>query len=400
MQNRLRPSMMAIVAVAAAVGVVISAPIAWAQAQKPAASAPGAALKTPWGDPDLQGIWTEETDTPLQRPARFANQEYFTPEQRAELDEVRSALAGKDQRAERGTELDVGGSYNQLFVPRKHSGVRTSMIVDPPNGRIPPVTAEAQKIAAAEREFRLALIQATDTCKLQYRNCAGGKYDPTPSPRRAELAPRYSVVGMNRHDGPEDFAAGTRCLPGRLPEFASISFRRIVQTPGGISMIYDVGQGQGWQRTIVMDGSPHLPPHIRQWFGDSRGHWEGNTLVIDVTNFSPKTDFQGSRENLHLVERWTRTSPTELAYELTIEDPTVWARPWTVKREFTRQSDEENKIYYEPRCIEGNYALPGMLRGARMEETAFAEGRGPNPATKDKTIGNSGVAEDPLEIPR
>jgi hypothetical protein len=165
-------------------------------------------------------------------------------------------------------------------------------------------------------------------------------------------------------------------------------------------MIYDVGQGQGWQRTIVMDGSPHLPPHIRQWFGDSRGHWEGDTLVIDVTNFSPKTDFQGSRENLHLVERWTRTSPTELAYELTIEDPTVWVRPWTVKREFTRQSDEENKIYYEPRCIEGNYALPGMLRGARMEETAFAEGRGPNPATKDETIGNSGVAEDPLEIPR
>src|ERR1700731_3253356 len=148
----------------------------------------------------------EETDTPLQRPARFANQEYSTPAQRAELDEVRSALAGKDQRAERGTELDVGGSYNQLFVPRKHSGVRTSMIVDPPNGRIPPVTAEAQKIAAADREFRLALIQATDSCKLQYRNCVGGKYDPTPSPPRAELAPRYSVVGMNRHDGPEDRA--------------------------------------------------------------------------------------------------------------------------------------------------------------------------------------------------
>jgi len=272
------------------------------------------------------------------------------------------------------------------------------MIVDPPNGRIPPMTAEAQKMAAAR--FRLALIQATDTCKLKYRNCAGGKYDPTPSPRRAELAPRYSVAGMNRHDGPEDFAAGTRCLPGRLPEFASISFRRIVQTPGGISMVYDVGQGQGWQRNIVMDGRPHLPPHIRQWFGDSRGHWEGNTLVIDVTNFSPKTDFQGSRENLHLVERWTRTSPTELAYELTIEDPTVWVRPWTVKREFTRQSDEENKIYYEPRCIEGNYALPAMLHGARMEETTFAEGRGPDPATKDKTIGNSGVAEDPLEIPR
>ena len=397
MQTRFRASKMAIVAVAAAVGFVISAPIKWAQAQKPAASAPGAALKTPWGEPDLQGIWMEETDTPLQRPARFANQEYFTPEQRAELDAVRSALAGKDQRAERGTELDVGGSYNQLFVPRKHSGVRTSMIVDPPNGRIPPMTAEAQKIAAAEREFRLALIQATDSCKLQYRNCAGGKYDPTPSPRRAELAPRYSVVGMNRHDGPEDFAAGTRCLPGRLPEFASISFRRIVQTPGGISMFYDVGQGQGWQRNIVMNGSPHLPAGIRQWFGDSRGRWEGNTLVIDVTNFGQKTDFQGSRENLHLVERWTRTGPTTLEYEVTIEDPTVWTRPWTVKEEFTKQSEEENRIYYEPRCIEGNYALPGLLRGRRMEERAFAEGRGPDPATRDNVRNAEFLEQDPLQ---
>ena len=129
-------------------------------------------------------------------------------------------------------------------------------------------------------------------------------------------------------------------------------------------MFYDVGQGQGWQRNIVMDGSPHLPANIRQWYGDSRGHWEGNTLVIDVTNFSPKTDFQGSRENLHLVERWTRTGPSTLEYAVTIEDPTVWTRPWTVKQEFTKQSDEENRIYYEPRCIEGNYGLPGLVARA------------------------------------
>ena len=116
------------------------------QAQSPAASAPGPVLKTPWGEPDLQGIWMEETDTPLQRPAKYADQEFFTEAQRAELDYVRSALAGKDKRAERGTELDVGGSYNQLFVPRKHTGARTSMVVDPPNGRIPQLTAEAQKI--------------------------------------------------------------------------------------------------------------------------------------------------------------------------------------------------------------------------------------------------------------
>src|SRR5579883_2037958 len=386
----------AVAAAAAAVGAGISV-----SATQTAAEAP--AVKTAWGEPDLQGIWTDETDTPLQRSPRYANQEFFTDAQRAELDKERAALLRRDRRVERGTELDVAGAYSALFMSQKRTGARTSLIVDPPNGRLPPLVPEAQKLAAADREFRLALLQSTETCRNGSVACSGGKYDPTPSPRLAELPARYNTARMNRHDGPEDGSLGDRCLTGGLPEFGTAyggSFRRIVQTPGGISIFYDVGQGQGWQRNIVMDGRPHLPPSIRQWYGDSRGHWEGNTLVIDVTNFSPKTDFQGSRENLHLVERWTRTSPTELAYELTIEDPTVWVRPWTVKREFTRQSDEENKIYYEPRCIEGNYALPGMLRGARMEEAAFAEGRGPNPATKDKTIGNSGVAEDPLEIPR
>ena len=161
-------------------------------------------------------------------------------------------------------------------------------------------------------------------------------------------------------------------------------------------MFYDVNQGQGWQRNIVMDGGPHLPPNIRQWYGDSRGHWEGNTLVIDVTNFSPKTDFQGSRENLHLVERWTRSGPTTLEYAVTLEDPTVWTRRWTVRQEFTKQSDEDNRIYHEPRCIEGNYGLPGLLRGTRAEERAFAEGRGPDPITRDLN-GPGGAVPDPLE---
>jgi hypothetical protein len=148
-------------------------------------------------------------------------------------------------------------------------------------------------------------------------------------------------------------------------------------------MFYDVGQGEGWQRNIVMNGSPHLPADIRQWYGDSRGHWEGDTLVIDVTNFSPKTDFQGSRESLHLVERWTRTGPDTLEYEVTIEDPTVWTRPWTIKQEFTRQSERENRIYYEPRCVEGNASLPSMMLAARQADLAFAVGRGPDPATRD-----------------
>jgi hypothetical protein len=350
-----------------------------------------AAPKTPWGDPDLQGIWTDETSTPFQRPVRFANQEFFTDEQRAALDEQRSGLLGRDKRGEKGSELDVAGAYNAEFNSVKRTGRRTSMVVDPPDGRIPPMTPEGQKLAADDRAFRQALMQATETCKLGLEGCLGGKYDPKPSPRRAEPSPRYNTARMNRHDGPEDGALADRCLTGGLPEFGAVSFRRIVQTPGGISIAYDVGQGQGWQRNIVMNGSPHLPANIRQWYGDSRGRWEGNTLVVDVTNFSAKVDYRGSRENLHLVERWTRTGPNTLEYEVTIEDPTVWTRPWTVKQEFTRQSDKENRIYYEPRCIEGNVGHPTIIRMGRLEDRAFAEGKGPHPATMDNA---SGFAED------
>jgi hypothetical protein len=366
----------------------------------PTASAETPSLKTVWGEPDLQGIWTVESDTPLQRSPKFANQEFFTAEQREELDKERLTLLGRDKRVERGTELDVAGAYNAVFMSMKRTGVRTSMIVDPPNGRIPPLTRAAQKLVIADQEFRLALLQATETCKTKSVACNGGKYDPAPSPRRAEIPPRYNTQRINRHDGPEDGALGDRCLTGGLPEFGTAyggSFRRIVQTPGGISIFYDVGQGQGWQRNIVMNGSPHLPANIRQWYGDSRGRWDGDTLAVDVTNFSPKTDFQGSRENLHLVERWRRTGQNTLQYEVMIEDPTVWTRPWTVKHEFTRQSEQDNRVYYEPRCVEGNYGHPGLMLAARVEDLAFAERRGPNPAIKDNATDFVGVEQDPLQ---
>src|SRR6195256_2388690 len=397
MRDRFLRATITVAIAAAAVGVVISVSITATSAQAPAgAPAPTPMLKTPWGEPDLQGIWTDEADTPWQRSPRYANKEFFTPAQRAELDKQRSALASRDKRAERGTEADVAGAYNAVFTPMKRTGARTSRIVDPANGRLPSLTPEAQKIAAAEREFRVALLQSTETCKNKEAACNGGKYDPAQSPRFAELPPRYNTARMNRNYGPEDSAPAERCLTGGLPEFGNVSFRRIVQTQGGISMFYDVGQGQGWQRNIVMDGSPHLPAGIRQWYGDSRGHWEGNTLVIDVANFSPKTDFQGSRENLHLVEHWTRTGPTSLEYAVTIEDPTVWTRPWTVKQEFGPQSEQENRIYTEPRCIEGNYGLPGLLHGHRMEDFAFAEGRGVDPRTISTTSANDGE-RDPLQ---
>ena len=387
-------------AITAAAFTGMSVPIKPSSAQTAAASS--RSLKTPWGEPDLQGIWTDEFDTPLQRPVRFANQEFFTEAQRQELDRQRGALFGGDPRQARGTPLDVGGAYNTTFLTVKHAGRRTSLIVDPPDGRIPPLTAAAQNAAAADRAFRVALLQATDACKNKLPICAGGKYDPTPSPQFVELPPRYhtgNVTRLNRSDGPEDDGLADRCLHSGLPDFGSLfggSYRRIVQTPGGITMFYDLNQGQGFQRNIVMNGSPHLPTNIRQWFGDSRGHWEGDTLVIDVTNFTPKTDFEGSRENLHLVERWSRTGPTTLEYQVTLEDQTVWASPWTVKQEFTQQSNEENRIYSEPRCVEGNFGLPGLLHGRRVEERAFAEGRGPDPRTVDNVGGVLSVQLDPL----
>jgi hypothetical protein len=219
-------------------------------------------LKTPWGEPDLQGIWTVDTETPLQRPARYADQGLFTEAQREDLDKFRAGLGGKDKRGARGTELDVSRSYNEVFRSRKPTGTRTSLIVDPSNGRIPPLTTEAQKALAADREFRLALLQATETCKIKWGPCNSGKYDPTPSPRFAERPPRYNTTWINRHDGPEDGSVGERCLFGGLPlPFFALGgiggpFARIVQTPGGISMFYDVLQGHGFQRNIVIGREP------------------------------------------------------------------------------------------------------------------------------------------------
>ena len=336
--------------------------------------------KTAWGDPDLQGIWTDDYQTPLQRQAKYANKAEFTDEERAELDRQRASILRRNQRVEIGTERDVAGAYNAVFQSIKHTGKRTSLIVDPPDGRIPPLTPEAKQRTDMDRQFRLALLQATETCKNGDGACAGGKYGP-PSPRYHELAPFYNTGRLNRSDGPEDRSMTERCMAAVMPDFGG--YRRIVQTQGTVSIFYDVGQGQGWQRVITLDKVPHLSSSVRQRFGDSRGHWEGNTLVVDVTNFSPKSDFMGARENLHLMERWTRVDAKTLEYAVTIEDPTTWTKPWTVKQEMNRQDEQANRVYYEPRCHEGNYGLPALLSGTRAEESAFATGKGPNPATKD-----------------
>ena len=148
------------------------------------------------------------------------------------------------------------------------------------------------------------------------------------------------------------------------------------------------------------DGGPHLPSQVRQWWGDSRGHWQGDTLVVDVVNFGPKTDFRGARENLHLIERWKRIDANTLEYAVTIDDPTTWTRTWTVKQELNRQNERANRIYSEPRCHKENYGLTGLLLGARADEQAFAAGRGPDPATRCTAGCGTGVEglsdRDPL----
>src|SRR2546421_8461017 len=223
--------LIATAAIAAAASAAISVSVTRTSAQAPAVSGGKTPpLKTPWGEPDLQGIWTNEFDTPLQRSAKYANQEFFTEAQRAELDQARSGILNR-----RATERDVNNGYNgAAFFSMKRTGARTSRIADPPNGRLPPLTPEAQKAAATEREFRLALVQATETCKNNELPCRGGKYDPTPSPRFADPAPRYNTATINRYDGPEDASLAVRCLMGGLPEIGTlgaiadrISFRRI-----------------------------------------------------------------------------------------------------------------------------------------------------------------------------
>ena len=276
-------------------GVEVAAAGAEAQGQSaPADSERGP--RTAWGEPDLQGIWNDPYQIPLQRPAQFADVAEFTAEQRAALDQERGALRRRDERAPIGSERDVRGAYNAVFESIRPTGDRTSLIVDPPNGRVPPHTGEAAERVRIDREFRLALLQSTETCRLEEPACAGWAYAP-PSPLREEMPPFYNTGRLNRNDGPEDRSLSERCMAAGLPDFSG--FRRIVQSPGSVAIFYDVGQGQGWQRNIPVDGSEHLPAEIRQRFGDSRGHWEGETLVVDVTNFSEKRDYRGSRENLH-----------------------------------------------------------------------------------------------------
>ena len=323
----------------------------------PSVAKPGQVPRTSWGKPDLQGIWSREVDIPLERPAKYANQEFFTDEERAELDRRIADIVNRESdesRRARGTERDVNSEFTQApYTVHLPVGRRTSLIVDPPDGRIPPLTPEAKQTRDALRQFQLALLQPTAACKEKHPGCAGGKYGPV-SPRRNETPPVYLSgigAGINRADGPEDRGQNERCLGNPLPDFGSFTggANQITQSPGEMSIVYEMLSGNNRVRNIPIGTVPHLPATIRQWWGDSRGRWEGDTLVVDVTNFSPKSGFQGAHENLHLVERWTRLDADTMEYAVTIDDPTTWTTSWTVKQELKKQSDAANQIYYEPR---------------------------------------------------
>jgi hypothetical protein len=353
-------------------------------------------LKTAWGAPDLQGIWEDQTVTPFERARTFGTREFLTPEEIAERQKEREKQVAEDKgrdRRDASAERDVAGAYNAIWsgVPVTAVGRRTSQVIDPPDGRIPARTPEAEQRVKAYREYQLALLQATDTCKRKLTACRDGQYVPTPSPRRFEMPPVYNVDRINRADGPEDNPNAVRCLTpfaGFLkPQIGTL--QRIVQSPDAVAFYYDIGQGGGFSHVVPITNVPHLPKSVEVPHGDARARWEGDTLVVDITNFTQKTDFRGSRQNLHLVERYRRVDPKTLEYKVTVDDPTTWTKPWTAIVELTKQDEKPNQIYQQT-CHEGNYGQTGILANFRAAEKAFAEGTRGDPALEDNASGGGG----------
>ena len=325
------------------VGVIVAAVSLTAQSPKPEAGK-WTATRTPDGHPDLQGIWTTHTFTPLVRPARYAGQEFLTEKEAAELstlltqDEVDPLAAGMfgasdEERRKRVVQTDPTHYDNALWLStpdvKPLSSNRTSLIYDPPDGKIPPVTPEARQRVAANRAA--AGFDSYETRPLQER-CI-----------------------MWTHEGP----------PMMPPPYNDVL--QIIQTPGYVLVIREV---ETQPRLIPTDGGPHVSDNIRRWGGDSRGRWEGDTLVVDTTNFTDRTAFQGSSSALHVVERFKRVSADKIIYQFTVDDPNTWTRPWSAEIPMTATKGP----LYEYACHEGNYGLEGILRGARVKEKAALQG--------------------------
>jgi len=330
-----------------AIGIVVCAsiPLAGQSAAKPAAAAPKPAATAPVkkfvvprtenGQPDLQGVWAYGTATPLERPSALAGKPEFTDD-----DEEAFAAAAK-QAASRnfddrtgGAQADVSRAYNDFWWdPGKTlAGKQTSLVVDPTDGRIPPILPEATK-------------------RNQDRAAA--------KPRR--------TPGIDA-DNPEDRSLWERCITRALPTLPGPSNNniQIVQSKDHVVILSEMIHEA---RIIPTDGRPH--GKLPQWRGDSIGKWEGDTLVVDTINFTEKTSFRGSSENLHLVERYRRSDANTLLYQVTVSDPTTWARPFTIQIPMT-WNDEG---LFEYACHEGNRGLEGILKGSRLLEKELPAAR-------------------------
>jgi hypothetical protein len=300
-----------------------------------AAGKPGAQnepRRTPWGDPDFEGIWTNATLTPLQRPPELAGKEFFTPEEAAQFQRTRIEQTNADRPLPPGQV----GAYNDAFFERGTSIVRsrrTSLVVDPPDGRIPALTSDAQKKVEARQKR-----EATS---------------PADAPEDRWLTERCILFGAT--------------VP-MLPEPYNNNYR-IIQSPGYVTILVEMNHDA---RVIPLDGRPHLGDSVQQWTGDSRGRWEGTTLVVETTNlkFNHQSRFgvgylNGlSDERLRVVERFTMNDADTMTYRATIEDPTVFVRPWTVEMSMARTAGP----LFEVACHEGNYGMANILSGHRAEE--------------------------------
>ena len=307
------------------------------------------APRTPWGHPDLQGVWNYWTFTPLERASEFANRPELTDEEASRVAQQlhQRALQTDQSGPARG---DTGAYSQEVWTDRAvpRALKQSSLIVDPPDGKIPPLTPEALKSAEAHR-------------------AAGGH------PVRI----RTGGIGA---DGPEDRGVAERCIlgfstgPPMLPAGYNNNIH-LFQTPDHVAILLEMNHDA---RIVPIDGRGHLPDSLQQWMGNARGHWEGNTLVVDTTNFTDKTaSFSltglalGSARRLHLVERFTRVDADTLQYEFTINDPATFARPFTGRfpMKLTREP------MYEYACHEGNYGMLNMLSGARAEERRPSQGK-------------------------